>query len=174
VRIIVFRLIEPTLEMGKEYNDYIDEWEKTGEKIVPAASRRSACDYKGIFNGWREQATNKAFEQGFVPSSLYFLVDENMRIYGALHIRHELNDYLLKHGGHIGYGIRPSERKKGYATKMLSLSLSLAKKLGVKKALVTCDKENKASANTIINNGGILENEIIENGEVTQRYWIDI
>lgn len=70
--------------------------------------------------------------------------------------------------------MRPSERKKGYATKMLSLSLSLVKQLGIKKALVTCDKINIASAKTILNNGGVLENEVIEEGEVTQRYWINI
>jgi predicted acetyltransferase len=121
-------------------------------------------------------ATSKAYERGFVPSTLYFLIGEDKKIYGALHIRHELNDYLLNYGGHIGYGIRPSQRKKGYATKMLSQSLSLPiiKKLGIKKVLITCDKTNIASAKTIINNGGILENEVMEDGEMTQRYWIDI
>jgi predicted acetyltransferase len=119
-------------------------------------------------------ATDKAYNMGFVPSTLYFLIDENKRIYGALHIRHELNEYLLNYGGHIGYGIRLSERKKGYATKMLSLSLPTIKKLGIKKALITCDKTNIASAKTIINNGGVLENEVMEDEKITQRYWIDI
>ena len=171
---MIFKLIEPTLEMGREYSDYISEWEKSGEKIVPYAAIRSMPIYQELFNRWKDQATSKAYEDGFVPSSLYFLVDENMRIYGALHIRHELNDYLLSYGGHIGYGIRPSKRKKGYASKMLSLSLPIVERLGIKKALVTCDKENIASAKTIINNGGLLENEVIEDGEVTQRYWITI
>lgn len=171
---MIFKLVAPTLEMEKEYNDYIDEWEKSGEKIVPYASRRNAADYKDLIKCWRDQATDKAYEQGFVPSSLYFLIDENKRIYGALHIRHELNDFLLNSGGHIGYGIRPSERKKGYASKMLSLSLPMVKELGIKKALVTCDKINIASAKTIISNGGVLENEVIEDGELTQRYWINI
>jgi predicted acetyltransferase len=169
-----FKLIEPTLEIRKEYNDYIDEWEKTEGKIVPYASRRNGIDYDDLINNWKEQATDKALKEGFVPSSLYFLIDENKRIYGALHIRHYLNDYLINYGGHIGYGIRPSERRKGYATKMLSLSLSIVEKLGIKKALVTCNKKNIASANTIINNDGILENEVIEDGEVIQRYWINI
>jgi len=171
---MIFKLSEPTLEMWKEYNDYIGEWEKSGEKIVPYAASRSRASYQDLLNCWKDQATNKAYEEGFVPASLYFLIDENMRIYGALHIRHELNDYLLSYGGHIGYGIRPSERKRGYATKMLSLSLPIVEKLGIKKALVTCDKENIASAKTIINNVGLLENEVIEDGEVTQRYWINI
>jgi len=171
---MIFMLIQPTLEMGKEYNDYISEWEKSGEEIVPYASRRTGVGYNDLIICWKDQATSKAYKEGFVPASLYFLIDENMRIYGALHIRHELNDFLLNYGGHIGYGIRPSERKKGYATKMLSLSLLIIKKLGIKKALVTCNKTNIASAKTILNNGGVLENEVIEDGEVTQRYWINI
>lgn len=173
---MLFKLIEPTTEMEKEYNDYIGEWEKSGEKIVPYASLRSIVAYEELLSFWRDMATNKAYERGFVPATLYFLIGEDKKIYGALHIRHELNNYLLNYGGHIGYGIRPSERKKGYATKMLSLSLSLPiiKKLGIKKVLITCDKTNIASAKTIINNGGIFENELMEDGEMTQRFWIDI
>lgn len=171
---MIFKLIEPKLEMEKEYNNYIVEWKKSGEKIIPYASRKSMVNYEDLINCWKIQTTNKSYEDGFVPASLYFLVDENMKIYGALHIRHELNDFLLNYGGHIGYGIRPSQRRKGYATKMLSLSLSLVKQLGIKKALVTCDKTNIASAKTILNNGGVFENEVIEEGEVTQRYWINI
>lgn len=171
---MIFKLVKPTIEMEKEYNDYINEWEKEENKIVPYASRRSLTDYKELIVFWGDMETDKAYEQNFVPSTLFFLVDENNRIYGALHIRHELNDYLLQYGGHIGYGIRPSERKKGYAAKMLSLSLPIVKEFGIKKALVACDKTNIASSKTIINNGGILENEVIEDGEIVQRYWIDI
>lgn len=173
---MIFKLVEPTIEMEKQYNDYISEWEKIEEKVVPYASRRSIVAYEELVDFWRDMATNKAYEHGFVPSTLYFLIGQDKKIYGALHIRHELNNYLLNYGGHIGYGIRPSERKKGYATKMLSLSLSLPiiKKLEIKKVLVTCVKTNLASAKTIINNGGILENEVMEDEEMTQRYWIDI
>ncbi|MFL0248606.1 GNAT family N-acetyltransferase [Candidatus Clostridium stratigraminis] len=173
---MLFRLIEPTIEMEKEYLEYIDEWEKSRENIVPYASRRSISNYEELLNFWRDMATSKAYEKGFVPSTLYFLVGEDKKIYGSLHVRHELNDYLLNYGGHIGYGIRPTQRKKGYASKMLSeaLLLPIIKELDIKKVLITCDKSNTASAKTIISNGGILENEIMEDGEVTQRYWIEI
>ena len=88
-------------------------------------------------------------------------------------IRHYLNDYLLNYGGHIGDGIRPSERGKGYATEMIRLSLSECKKLGLDKVLMVCNKSNIASAKTIIKNGGILENEFTtEDGKTYQRYWI--
>ena len=115
-------------------------------------------------------------KDGKVPDSVFFLLDvERDILLGAVNIRHYLNDYLLQFGGHIGDGIRPSERRKGYATEMIRLSLIECKKLGIDKVLMVCDKSNIGSAKSIIKNGGILENEFIdENGEINQRYWIDL
>ena len=101
-----------------------------------------------------------------------FLTDETGKILGAVNIRHELNSELLKSGGHIGYGIRPFERRKGYAVRMLALALPIAEQLGITRALVTCDKANIASAKTILHNGGVLENELALDGKIVQRYWI--
>lgn len=81
---------------------------------------------------------------------------------------------MLLNGGHIGDGIRPSERKKGYATKMIALALLECKKLGINKVLMVCDKNNIGSAKSIINNGGVLENEVVVQGIVNQRYWITL
>lgn len=85
-----------------------------------------------------------------------------------------MNEYLLSYGGHIGYSVRRSERKKGYATEMLKLALKECEGLGITKVLLTCDKDNIASAKTIIKNEGILENEVQEEGGITQRYWINL
>ena len=93
---------------------------------------------------------------------------------GAVNIRHDLNDYLLKYGGHIGDGIRPSERRKGYATEMIRLALEECRKLGLTRVLMTCDKNNIGSAKSIIRNGGILEDEVLEEGVIKQRYWISL
>lgn len=78
--------------------------------------------------------------------------------------------------GHIGYSVPPSERRKGYATGQLRLSLFKAKKLGLEKVLITCDKANIGSAKTIQKVGGILENEINspDTGKIVQRYWIEL
>ena len=113
--------------------------------------------------------------EGMVPDSTYFCLDEERNILvGAVNIRHRLNEHLLALGGHIGDGIRPSERRKGYATQMIGLALEECRKLGIEKVLLVCDKNNTGSAKSILHNGGILEDERTENGTVYQRYWIDL
>lgn len=170
----MLKLVKPTLSMEKEYIDYITEWESTDERIVPNSSKRDNMIFKELINKWGEYESENIYDKGLVPSSIYFLVDEDKIIYGAIDIRHDLNDYLSQYGGHIGYGVRPSQRRKGYASQMLTLALPIAKELGINNALITCDKNNTGSAKTIINNGGILENEVINGDEITQRYWITI
>ncbi|HEY5584026.1 MAG TPA: GNAT family N-acetyltransferase [Ruminiclostridium sp.] len=169
-----FKLVKPLPEMEQAYLSYICEWEDLKDEIVPYASRHEGVSYNDILDRWRRDATDISYEKGFVPATLYFLVDESNKIYGALHIRHELNEYLHNYGGHIGYGIRFSERRKGYATEMLALALPIAKGFGIDKALVTCDRNNIASAKTIISNGGVLENEVKDGEKITQRYWISL
>jgi predicted acetyltransferase len=127
-------------------------------------------------DNYLENLEIKEPKDGKVPDSVFFLLDvERNILLGAVNIRHYLNDYLLQFGGHIGDGIRPSERRKGYATEMIRLALIECKKLGIDKVLMVCDKSNIGSAKSIMKNGGILENEFVdEDGEVNQRYWIDL
>lgn len=114
-------------------------------------------------------------ENSWVPDTTLFCLDKDRNIFvGAVNIRHYLNDELLKTGGHIGDGIRPSERRKGYATAMIALALKECKKLGIKRVLMTCDKNNIGSAKSIINNGGVLENEVEEDGHIELHYWIQL
>ena len=150
--------------------DMMDEWTASGEKIIPYAIRK--VDYHD-FEHYMESLELREPKEGLVPDSTFFCLDEDRDIFvGAVNIRHYLNDALLKNGGHIGDGIRPSERRKGYASKMISLALEECKKLGIDPVLMVCDKENIGSAKSIRNNGGVLENEIEEDGVVEQRYWI--
>ena len=114
-------------------------------------------------------------EDGRVPDTTLFCLDKDRNIFvGAVNIRHYLNEGLLLTGGHIGDGIRPSERRKGYATAMIALALEECKKLGIDRVLMSCDKENIGSAKSIIRNGGVLENEVEEDGHLEQRYWIQL
>lgn len=86
-----------------------------------------------------------------------------------------LQEQLLQSGGHIGYGIRPSERQKGYASRMLALALERLRSLGVSEALLVCDKENTGSEKTIVKNGGVLEYEFTEdNGNIVKRFWVKL
>lgn len=113
----------------------------------------------------------------WIPDTQYICVRKSDgKIVGMLDIRHELNEACLNLFGNIGYSIRPSERRKGYATIQLALSKEICKEMGMEEILVSCHKENIASAKTIIRNGGILENEVVDhrNGEVLQRYWITL
>ena len=94
------------------------------------------------------------------------------RMIGIINIRHELTDYLLKVGGHIGYSIHPDFWGQGYGSEQLVLALRECQKLGIQDVLITCDKNNPASAKVIIKNGGTLENEVQEGEKIIQRYWI--
>lgn len=118
--------------------------------------------------------TMKLYRPDLVDQTTYVLVDENDHIYGGTNIRHELNDNLLKHGGNIGYLIRPTERGHGYAKLMLKLTLEKCVALNIPEVLVTCREENKASAKIIEDNGGIYENSLYveDKNETYRRYWI--
>jgi len=168
------KLVRPTLEFKKKHYDYVNKWKKNNDEMVPSSINLSNRDFELWLNDTYKIEEEKTCLPNLVPANTYYLVDTNENIIGAINIRHRLNDYLLNYGGHIGYGILYSERKKGYATKMLNLALMKAKELNIMKILITCDKSNMDSAKTIIKNGGVLENEVIEDGVVIQRYWIDL
>ncbi|NFT07450.1 GNAT family N-acetyltransferase [Clostridium botulinum] len=169
------KLITLTSSYKTEWESLISEFEENGEKLIPLAMKGHANTFEEFLIEAYKNSKGIDLPDGIVPSDIYFLVDDNSKyLIGAIDIRHYLNEYLLKYGGNIGYGIRPSERKKGYATEMLYLALEECKTKGLSKVLITCFKSNIASANTIIKNGGILENEIAEGGNVKQRYWIQL
>ena len=139
----------------------------------------SALDQYPDFDAWlanirtlKDPSTTPA---GFVPATQYLALDEQEHLVGMTNLRHRLNDYLLTYGGHIGYSVRPSERKNGYASQMLRLTLEKARERGISKVRICCDHYNIASAKTIQSNGGVLEDEMFDSsdGMLTQRYWIE-
>jgi predicted acetyltransferase len=97
-------------------------------------------------------------------------LDVDGRLVGFLSVRHELNEFLRELGGHIGYAIRPSERRRGYATAATASALAECRRLGIDRVLITCDDTNVASARVIERNGGVLED--IRGGK--RRYWVDL
>lgn len=98
------------------------------------------------------------------------------RLVGMIQVRHWFNEFLEKFGGNIGYSVRPSERKKGYATKMLQDCLVYCKELGLQKVLITCVDDNVGSRKTILANGGIYDTTVFEPEKNVnlERYWITL
>lgn len=165
------KLVLLTTEYKKQLNDMMDEWTATDERIIPSAL--TVNDYHD-FDFYKNHLCRDKEINGLVPDTTYFCLDTDRNIFvGAVNIRHYLTEKLKFSGGHIGDGIRPSERRKGYGSAMIGLAIEEAKKMGINRVLMCCDKKNIASAKSIINNGGILENEVTLNGVVIQRYWIN-
>lgn len=170
------KLVKGSNEYKTQIIDMLKEWidynSKNETNRSPWAIFKNSYDDFDYYLNHLETSEPK---DGLVPDSTFFCLDEERNIMvGAVNIRHYLNEPLLAHGGHIGDGIRPSERRKGYATQMIKLALEECKKLGIQKVLMVCDKENIGSAKSIIKNGGVLENELMENGKIEQRYWIEL
>ena len=111
-----------------------------------------------------------------VPAHLFFLVDsDSSRLLGAIQIRHHINHpNLIETGGHIGYGVCPSERRKGHATRMLALAIPEAKKIGLSRLLVTCKDAKVGSWKVIESNGGVFERTTLDEGQLARRYWIKL
>ena len=166
------RLVKLESGYRRHLNEMMDEWYAAGEKIIPYAIRRN--DYHD-FDSYLENLETKDNSEGFVPDSTFFCLDTERDIFvGAVNIRHYLTEGLLLNGGRIGDGVRPSERRKRIATKMIGLALEECRKLGISRVLMVCDKQNIGSAKSIQNNGGVLENEVLVDGVVEQRYWIEL
>ncbi len=104
---------------------------------------------------------------------LWLIRDEDDCLLGTVNIRDLTTEYFVRFGGNIGYGVRPSERRKGYASRMLALAIGRCREAGLRKILVTCHPDNLASRRTITDNGGILEGEVADrDGERYLRFWI--
>lgn len=169
-----FKLVKPSINYRETYLEMVSEWEATGAEFTPFVLGEDTSDFEVMLKRFEGYSQGIGLKEGFVPHSTFWLIKNDIKVLGAVNIRHRLNEYLSKIGGHIGYGIRPSERNKGYATEMLRLALLEAKKLGTNPVLVVCAKENVASARVIQKNGGIFESEVVDQGEFLQRYWICI
>lgn len=168
----MLKLVKLSEAYREQLGDMMDEWTATGETIVPCAVVKN--DYRD-FDRYLAQLEVKEASDGLVPDSVFFCLDDDTnRFVGAVNIRHRLNALLLRSGGHIGDGVRPSERRKGVATRMIAMALEECRRLGIEHVLMVCDKDNIASARSIQKNGGVLENELDDGGTVIQRYWIDL
>lgn len=165
-------LVRPDVAFKDEYLSFYQEWVDSGEDMVPWVIRKDPTDFEAMVRFLLENENGDNLPEAWVPSSTYWLTVDNI-VVGAVNIRHRLTEKLLHSGGHIGYGIRPRERRKGYAAHLLALALQEARVLGIDKVLVVCDEGNIASAKTILKNGGNPETDFVEeDGNVIKRFWI--
>ena len=173
------RMVFPTLENKDQAIDFINELREYGSEIDGSGSLDRMLQ-TATYEDWIRKVIDDVdvanILPGRVPALTYFYVrEEDNRIVGMTNIRLRLNDFLRTQGGHIGYCIRPTERRKGYATSMLGEALRVCGIMGIDKVIVTCDTVNTASAKTILNNGGVLDAEFYSDAFETeiQRYIID-
>jgi len=172
------KLIAPSEALEDSYRSYVAEVRAADEVLVPWVLGFEADDFPALLKRLADASRGEGIDEGFVPHTTYWTVDaddDKNEIIGVVNLRHSLNDFLLREGGHIGYSIRPSLRGRGHATRQLALALDEAREMGIPRALIVCECDNAASAAVIEHNGGIFENEVVaeETGKTMRRYWIE-
>ena len=168
-------LVKPDLS----YADEIIKYKEESLAESPIINGSAGLDRFSSIEIWFEELKKRSCEdtvpKGLVPSSTYLGVREKDNyIVGMIDIRHYLNEYLTQVGGNIGYGVRKTERNKGYAKQMLKLALEKCKELKIKKVLITCDEDNIASEKVILSANAKLEDIRNVDGENKKRFWIEL
>jgi len=173
------KLVLPSVQYKKSFLDALEEYYVDNSGYRRDLFELNIDDLRNDFDSYiarvLSESVGENLLEGYVPQTTYWLIDKDEFI-GRVSIRHRLTKILLEEGGHIGYDIRPSKRKKGYGKKILAVALPKAKELGLSKILVTCDDTNEGSKKIIESNGGILENRLkLHEGKPAKlRYWISV
>lgn len=164
-------LVKPTAELRPEFIAMAEEYSLAGDpRYQPALE-----DFPAYLRGLLDGARGIGLSPGRAPHSTFWLAS-GRRLLGRSSLRHHLTPELEDEGGHVGYDVRPSERLKGYGKLILRLTLAEARKLGLDRALLTCDTDNVASAKVIEGNGGRLKDQSVSkrSGKLISRYWIKL
>lgn len=173
------KLIFPTEEYLPDVAAYREEMLLDGCDIAGCANLKDQPDITEWFHEAINLLHSETAPQGWVQSTQFLALRESDgALVGMIQIRHEIesSDYLRNYGGHIGYSVRPKERRKGYATEMLRQALAFCRTLGIKRVLMTCWPYNEGSKKAILKNGGVFESERYEpyEDDMFHRYWIEV
>lgn len=172
-------IVKPDLYFFDEYNDMMNEWNESGTQIAPWFLDKPFNDLEdfALFIQMLDNCENANVDKKYSSTSSYFVIDENDRLIRATSLRHYLTAEGYNTWGHIGYGVRPSERRRSYAVQMLKMMLDEAKARKMHKVLVACHTSNIGSVKVIESCGGKLENIVAdpnEKEETINRYWFNI
>ncbi|WP_280253537.1 GNAT family N-acetyltransferase [Nocardia abscessus] len=169
-------LIAPTTRLHTAWLEAHDEWgpgrHEDGFGLRPADEVESPAGFAAWVARLVEESSREAGKAGQTRCTYRWIVEDD-QVLGGIALRHEFDDFV-RWAGHIGYGIRPSARRRGLATWALGRMLDEARKLGMDRVLIICAADNIASAKTIQRHGGVLESIRDTQLGPARRYWIDI
>jgi predicted acetyltransferase len=154
----------------------VEEYRSTGEGRYQDLPSAEEGGFRVYIRHLEDMTRGAGLPPGYVPTSTFWLLRGGTTIIGVGRLRHRLTPDLEHEGGHIGYDIRPLQRRKGYGTRLLALVLERARAFGLERVLLTCDSDNTGSARIIQKNGGVLAGQAISRrtGKLISRYWIDL
>ncbi len=170
-------LLRPDESNIGQYEEYRREFLENGDSMDGTGSMRRYETASEWLAHVRSYESAETLPEGRVLATQYLLVRESDgKLLGMLQLRHYLNDYLRRIAGHIGYSVRPSERRRGYAKRMLAMALDEARALGLDRVMISCAVDNEGSRRTILANGGEFDSTVWdeEDGETLERYWITL
>ena len=168
-------LVKVDEEYASQIADYRQEMLDMGSSMDGTGSLKVMENPYDYIAKCRDYEKKETLPEGRVIATQFLFVRKSdNKIVGMIQVRHYFNEYLEKYSGHIGYSVRPSERKKGYAKTMLKMALPFCNSIGLDKVLITCDEDNEGSERTIRANGGEFESIIFEPNEGInfKRFWV--
>lgn len=171
-----FILIRPTSKYASQIVAYRQEFLDAGDSMDGTGPLRRIGNPEEYIKTCAEYEDPDQVPPHLVPATQFLFVRKSDdKLVGMIQVRHRFNDYLEKYAGHIGYSVRPSERRKGYAKEMLRMALPFCREIGIDRVLITCIDGNIGSEKTILANGGLYEYTIHEpnENEDLKRFWIE-
>jgi len=166
------QIVSLTMDHEAALAAFTADFHDNGEPDIPGWFPEPEWDHAQLLTEVNAWARGERLEEGWVPCTSLF-AEEDGQLLGIANVRHHLNDFLQTYGGHVGYGVRPSARGRGVATKLLAASLDLLRGLGQERALLTCAPSNLGSIKVIERNGGVLQDTYAhEQFGMVNRYWL--
>ena len=172
-----FILMRPTSEYASQIAEYRQEFLDAGDSMDGCGPLRRVEDPEEYIKICKDYEDPDRVPSHLVLATQFFFIRKcDNKLVGMLQVRHYFNEYLEKYAGHIGYSVRPSERRKGYAKEMLKAALPFCREIGLTKVLISCIDGNVGSEKTILANGGVYESTVHEPNEDRdlKRFWIEL